>query len=459
MNISGYEFQGNMRPYAHQEHIIKFMLANKKAYIWADMGTGKTASSLWFLDILMNAGHIKKALIIAPLSTLRSVWADEVKKVCPHLKYEIVHGSRPERLESLKREAQVYITNTDCVRTYKDELIALRPDVVIVDEVTSFANASSKRSKCLQALTKSAKSVFGLSGNPTAGGILQSYGIAKAINPEKLPTTYFTRYRDMILSQVNMYEYIPRPGALKIVNRTLSPAIKFSLEECIDLPPIIFETRMVELPKPTMDLFKEILKHQIAEYKEGLITAQTAGVKAIRLIQILTGFTKTVEGEIIPTDINSKLMELIDLYHEAGNKLVIFAQSVHTVKIIKQFLLSKKIHTELIYGEVALSQRERIIKEFQTRLDGVLVAQVKTMSHGITLTKSHTIVFFGPVAGNETYRQAIRRIRRIGQTHKQTVVRLLSTKFEEQIFKKLDETEFTAKEMLDMYKGGMNEFL
>lgn len=459
MNISGYEFYGDMVPYMHQEGVIRFMLANKRGYVWADMGTGKTASSLWFLDILMNAGRIKKALIIAPLSTLRSVWADEVGKVCPHRKHVIVHGSRPDRLEALKSDSNIFITNTDCVRTYKNELIALRPDVIIIDEVTSFANASSQRSKAAQAVTKTAKSVFGLSGNPVAGGILQSFGIAKVIRPEGLPNAYFTRYRDMILSQVNMYEYIPRPGALKIVNKALSPAIKYTLEECIDLPPIIYETRNVELPKPTMDLFKEILKHQIAEYKEGLITAQTAGVKAIRLIQILTGFAKTEEGKIIPTDISPKLMELVNLYHEAGNKLVIFAQSVNTVKIIKEFLLSKKIHAELIYGQVPLSQRERIIKEFQTREDGVLVAQVKTMSHGITLTKSHTLVFFGPVAGNETYRQAIRRIRRIGQTHRQTIIRLLSTKFEEQIFGKLDSTEFTAKEMLDMYKGGVDEFL
>lgn len=454
-----YEFYGEMRPYAHQLQAIKFMLANKRGYLWLDMGTGKTATSLWFLDMLVTAGHIKKALVIAPLSTLRPVWADEVGKICPYRKHVIVHGNRPERIAALKSDASIFITNTDCVRTYRDELIALRPDVVIIDEVTSFANATSKRSKAVQALTKSVKSAFGLSGNPVAGGILQSFGIAKAIRPEGLPNKYFTRYRDLILSQVNMYEYVPRPGALKIVNETLSPAIKYSLEECIDLPPIVFETRLVELPKPTMSLFKEILKHQIAEYKDGLITAQTAGVKAIRLIQILTGFTKTEEGDIIPTDISPKLMELVNLYHEAGNKLVIFAQSVNTVKIIKAFLLSKKIHTELIYGDVALGKRDRIIKEFQSRDDGVLVAQVKTMSHGITLTKSHTLVFFGPVAGNETYRQAIRRIRRIGQTHRQTVVRLLSTKFEEQIFRKLDETEFTAKEMLDMYKGGVEEFI
>jgi hypothetical protein len=81
------------------------------------------------------------------------------------------------------------------------------------------------------------------------------------------------------------------------------------------------------------------------------------------------------------------------------------------------------------------------------------------MSHGITLTKSHTIVFFGPIAGNETYRQAIRRIRRIGQDHKQRIVKLISTRFEAGVFKKLDETEMTAQAVLSMYEGGMDNFV
>lgn len=454
-----YEYYGEMRPYSHQLTTIKFMLKTKRGYLFLDMGAGKTSTTLWFLDMLFTAGHISKALVIAPLSTLQAVWGDEIHKVCPYRKYAIVHGTRTDRIRALESGAKIFITNTDAVRTYEKEFMKAEFDVIIIDEVTGFANAQSKRSRAMQRLSASVKSVFGLSGNPVAGGLINSFGIAKAVNPDKLPTKYFTKYRDSILQQINMYEYIEKPGALAIVNSTLSPAVRFSLEECVDLPPIVFETRKVELPKPTIDLFKEMLQHQIAEYKEGIITAATAGVKAIRLIQILTGFTKTEEGEIIRTDIKPKLLELIDLYHESGNKLVVFAQSVETVKLITEFLREKKIHAELIYGDVSPKKRDYIINEFQHRDEGVLVAQVKTMSHGITLTKSHTLVFFGPIAGNETYRQAIRRIRRIGQVHRQTVIMLISTKFEEKVFQKLDATEYTSQAMLEMYDNGLSDFL
>ncbi len=60
---------------------------------------------------------------------------------------------------------------------------------------------------------------------------MNSFGIAKVVRPEGLPNKYMTRYRDMIMSQVDMYTYVPRPGALGIVNQTLSPAIKFTIEK------------------------------------------------------------------------------------------------------------------------------------------------------------------------------------------------------------------------------------
>jgi SNF2 family DNA or RNA helicase len=435
------------------------MLHNKRGYIFLDMGTGKTATSLWFTDMLITAGKIKKVLIVAPLSTLRSVWANEIQKICPYRKYAIVHGNKAQRIQALESKAHYFITNTDAVRTYADEFAKAQFDVLLVDEITDFANATSARSKKMQWLASRIPSVYGLSGNPLAKGLIASFGLAKIVRPDKLPNKYFTRYRDMILSQVNMYEYVPRPGALGIVNQTLQPAIKYSLEECVELPPIVFETRSVELPSTTIKLFKEMVQNQIAEYKDGLITAQTAGVKAIRLIQIVTGFTKTEEGEILKTDCGPKFSELIDLYHESGNKLVVFAQGVETVKQLKAFFIGKKIECDMIYGEINPNIRNTIIERFQSTDNSVLVAQVRTMSHGITLTKSHTIVFFGPIAGNETYRQAIRRIRRIGQTHRQRIVKLVSTRFEEEVFKKLDETEMTAQAVLAMYEGGMESFI
>lgn len=446
-----YEIYGPFTPYIHQVKTVEFMLKNKRSYLFLDMGLAKTASSLWYCDLLFHSNKIKRVLVITPLSTIYPVWVKEIQTICPYREYTIVHGPRAQRIEALNSGAKFFITNTDAVRNYEKEFIKLKPDIVIIDEVTTFANHSSARSKAMQRIAKTVRAIHGLSGSPVAGGLMNSYGIAKVVNPDRLPTPYMSRYRSMIMSQITMYEYVPRPGAEKIVHQTLSPAIKYSLDECVDLPPITFEQRVIELPKVTMDLFKEMLKHQIAEYEGGIITAATAGVKAIRLLQILTGSTKTEEGDVIRLDIKPKLMELLSIYHESGNKMVIFAQSVESLKIIQEFFIDKNIKINLIYGDVTLNRRKEIFEDFQTTKEGVLIAQYRTASHGITLTASNVLVFFGPVAGNEAYRQSIRRIRRIGQTKKQVIIQLISTKFEKRIFERLDNLELSAQTLLDLY--------
>lgn len=451
---SNYLFKTDRRPFVHQARTVRFMLANHRAYLWLDMGTGKTATTLWFFDLLFDYQKVKKVLVLAPLSTLDLTWNNEVLEVCPNRKSIILHHpNRDERLRMFKSDNEIFIINHDGVRNFYKELVELNPDIIVIDEITAFSNAQSERSKNLQKLCKNAKAVYGLSGDPVAGGLINSYGIAKVVNPDKLPNKYFTRYRDMISYPITMYEREYFPNALEIVNEALSPAIKISIEDCVDLPPITFQTRRVDVPKETYALFKEMLDEQIAMYKGGLITASTAGVCHIRLIQILNGFTKTSDGEILFTDMSPKLRELHDIYFESGRKLVVFAQSVPTVKILLKFFRDKGIKAELIYGEVSRSERKRIVDDFQSGGDGVLIAQVKTMSHGITLTASNTICFFGPVSGNEAFRQAIRRIRRIGQIKAQRIVKLVCSKFEEWTFEKLDKKQNVGQAMLELYEN------
>lgn len=451
---SNYQFKTERRPFNHQARTVRFMLANHRAYLWLDMGTGKTATTLWFLDLLFDYGKVKKVLVIAPLSTLELTWFSEVREVCPNREAVILHHpNRDERLRLFKSDNEIFIINHDGVRNFHKELTTLNPDIIVIDEITAFSNSQSARSKCLQKLCSNAKAVYGLSGDPVAGGLLNSYGIAKVVNPSRLPNKFFTRYRDMISYPITMYEREYFPHALQIVNDALSPAIKIAIEECVDLPPITFQTRRVDAPKEAMDLFKEMLNEQIAEYKGGLITAATAGVCHIRLIQILNGFTKTNDGELKLVDMSPKLRELHDIYFESGCKLVVFAQSVPTVKLLLKFFRDKGIKSELIYGDVSPSERKRIVDDFQSGGDGVLVAQVRTMSHGITLTASNTICFFGPVSGNEAFRQAIRRIRRIGQTKPQRIVKLVCSKFEEWTFQKLDDRQSIGQAMLELYEN------
>src|SRR5690606_23062495 len=113
------------------------------------------------------------------------------------------------------------------------------------DELTAFKNATSKRSKALRNITKKCKAVWGLTGSPTANSPIDAFGQAKLVNPENI-TPYFTRFRDAVMTQLDPYTYIPKNGWENIVKKALSPGIRYAIEDCIDLPPVIEQDRYAE---------------------------------------------------------------------------------------------------------------------------------------------------------------------------------------------------------------------
>lgn len=441
-----YQFLGR-QPYNHQREVIKFMLTNNKGYNFSAMGSGKTASSIWFADILLEAEKINKILIICPLSIMSAVWAEEIKEVVPNRSYSIVHGPRAKRIAALNKPAHFYITNHDCVRTYWQDLMEQDFDIVIIDEVDAFKNPSSKRSKALYKVVKNAKGIYGLTGTPMANSPEEAFGIGKAINPANLPTLYITRWRQMTMIQLAPYIWIPNEKAEEIVHSALQPAIRYSLEDCLDIPDITYEYREFEMEKRQAKLYKEMYNHQIAEYNNGLIVASTAAVKFTKLLQIAGGCVYNNDGNPIALPIKDKIQEVLHIQKESG-QVIVFVQFIEILKHLHMQIPD----SEVIYGAVNQKERTRILKRFKEGKFNILIAQPRVASHGLNLQFCSTIIFFGPILGNSYYRQAIARIRRSGQTKKQVIINFFSAQAEKQLYKTLETKDVSSNMLLKMYE-------
>jgi len=445
----GYGFY-NFKPFEHQLTTILFLLRNKRAYVFNGLGSGKTASAIWAYDILRYTNKVKRMLVIAPLSILETVWLEEVRNIAPHLRPTIMHGPKESRLQALKSNANIVITNHDCVRTYWEEIIQTNFDIIVIDELTAFKHNSS-RSRAMRRISKAVKSVWGMTGTPITTGAMDAYGLGLAVNPSKLPTPYMTKFRNMVMYQIDMYNYEHKEGWETVVHNALQPAIRFKTEECIDLPPITFETRIVNMPKETEEAYNNMVKEQLHELKTGTITAVNAGVKFSKLLQIAGGTAIDEEGNIHSLPCNSKLNELISVIQESGNKLIVFCQFVAQITLIERYLKDKKYNVSSISGKVPVSQRAKIFKDFQHADTEVLIAQVSTASHGVTLTSASYILYWTPVMGVEKYVQSIGRVRRAGQSENQHIIKLISCKIEKELYRKLDSGTLTNEDILDMY--------
>lgn len=430
----------NKKPFAHQRETVEFLLSNKRAYNLSDIGTGKTLSALWAADVLMRFGKIKKVLIIAPLSTLQVVWGYEIFTNMPHRYYYIAHGNRKERLDAITSEVDFVIINHDGVTICQDELIQARFDLIIIDELTAFKNASTDRSKAMRRVAIKCPAVWGMTGLLTPNSPTEAYGQAKVINPYNpyLPM-YFSQFRDMVVTQLTQGIFIPTIHADEVVHAVVQPAIRFTRDECLDLPPVLHQYLDLEMTAAQQKLYDQMRRELYAEYENGSITAVNAGVKLNKLLQISAGAVVDDDGAVCFCDAMDKIEMILQTFEELGRtKLIVVASYRAVVERVCRILQDKGIDCEYIHGGVSMRIRSEIIDSFQHRSLPILVVQPDAMAHGITLTASNTIVWQSMIASGETYTQMNGRITRAGQTKKQFVKHLVCSSAERRIVKILD---------------------
>lgn len=291
---------GGRSPFKAQLETAAFLTLKSRAFVLNDLGTGKTLATLWAYDYLKSQGRANKMLVASPLSTLERTWADEVFRNFPHLNVAVLHGSREKRLKLLASpDIDVYVVNHDGVKIIGDEVLAREDiDVLVIDELATFRNQGSDRYKAMAKLCTPGRRVWGLTGTPTPHGPTDAWAQCKLIAPENVPK-YFGAWRDQVMQQLGQFKWIPRAGSAEIVRRAMQPAIRFTRDECVDLPPCMYEERHVALTAEQNKAYQSMLKEFHAEYESGQVTAVNAGVKMNKLLQICCGAAYATDGEVV----------------------------------------------------------------------------------------------------------------------------------------------------------------
>lgn len=472
-----YEWSGMRQPFETQRSTVGFLTLHSRAFCLNGMGTGKTLSTLWAYDYLRRIGEVDKMLVVAPLSTLERTWADEVWQHFPHLETAVLHGSKSRRLKLLDSDADIYIINHHGLEILKDEL-ANRPDInhICIDEVAIYRNAATNMWKAANTVCngQSLRSVWGLTGTPIPNSPTDAFGQIKLINPSKAPK-YFNRFRDLLMRQINQFLWVPRHDAVDIVHGLMQPSIRYSLDECTDLPPQIVVERTAELSPEQKKAYKSMFNQLKAEHDGGEIVAVNEAVKAGKLLQICCGVAYGSNGQDIVLPMPSRLGIVDELIEESEGKVIVFvpftgalnavaehvatsliANDHHKKQLVEAKMKGERVINEttaVVDGSVSKSKRDQIFGDFQKqKYPRVLVAQPATMSHGLTLTAGTTIIWFAPTHSNETFEQANARVRRPGQTRSTVIACISGSALEDKCYTRLKNRQTTQGVLLDLFK-------
>jgi SNF2 family DNA or RNA helicase len=447
-----YNWTGKFAPMSHQRTTASFLTMNQKAFCFNEAGTGKTASAIWAADFLMKQGIIKRALVICPLSIMDSAWRADLFTFAMHRTVDVAHGTSAKRKKIIAGKPDFLIINYDGVEIVRDDIAAAGYDLIIVDEASHYKNAMSKRWKVLNSLVKPETWLWMMTGTPAAQGPEDAFGLAKLVNPAGVPK-FFNAWKDMVMYKVSAFRWKPKEHAERTVHRALQPAIRYTKEECLDLPDMLYVKRDVALTKQ-QDLYYNRLKNQmVMEVAGAQITAVNAAVMMGKLLQISAGASYTESGDTVQFDINNRYSVLKEVIAESTHKVLVFVPFKHVIQMLSDQLSKDGITNAVINGDVTAANRTEIFKQFQSQPDPrVLVIQPQAAAHGVTLTAANTVVWWAPTSSLETYAQANARVHRKGQANKCTVVQLQGSGVERRVYRLLDEKIDVHTKVVDLYK-------
>ncbi len=449
---SKYEWTGMYKPFAHQITTASFLTLHRRAFCFNEQGTGKTGSVIWAADYLMKIGAIKRVLVLCPLSIMQSAWENDLFRFAMHRTCAIAHSySKEKRMDAANSQAEFVICNFEGLDIIKDAVDQF--DLIVVDEANAYKNVATRRWKTLNSVIKPTMWIWMLTGTPASQSPTDAYGLAKIINPNGVPR-FFGAFRDQVMQKITQFKWVPKPTSENIVHEALQPAIRYTKEECLDLPDMTYTMRDVPLSSQQLKYYEKIRKDMMVVAAGEEITTVNAAANLNKLLQLSCGAVYSDSGDVIAFDAGDRMKALLEVIEEASHKVIIFAPFRHAIDIIADELKKQGISAETIHGGIPVNKRTSIFNSFQTEdKPQVLVIQPQAAAHGVTLHAANVVVWWGPITSIETYLQANARVHRAGQRNPCTVVHLQGSPVEKRIYKMLSEKVDIHNRLIDLYKN------
>lgn len=452
-----YNWPGKYKPFAHQRVTTEFLVTHRKCFNLSEMGVGKTASSLWAADYLMQTGQIKKCLILSPLSTLERVWKNDIFDVLMHRSAIVVYGSREKRLEALKADCQFFIMNHDGL-TISDVHAAITrdPDIglVIVDEASMFRNHQTKKYKALSKMIRPDMRLWLLTGTPCPNAPTDAWALARLVDHTKVPK-FFGAFRQQTMMEISRFKFVARNDAYNTAYAAMQPAVRFKKADCLDLPPVITLDRASQLTPDQLKAVKEMKNQMHAEIADGLpVTAVNAADKINKLRQILCGSIKDpVSGTYLHVDHGPRTDVLRECIEAASAKVLVVVPFKGAINSLAEEIGTTH-SVAILNGDISPKMRDKIVWDFKNTPDPhVLLCHPKVMSHGLNLTEADTLIFYAPIYSNDEFQQVTERFNRAGQTRKMTIVRIGAHPIEWEIYRMVDNKKTSQDNILSLYRS------
>ena len=452
--------------YPHQSAGVQFLYTAKQGLLCDDMGLGKTRQAATaIMKHSIEGSDPFPVLVICPNSTKHS-WKREFEEVWPGLEVTVVDGTVTKRRKQLKTPAHVYIMNLEAIRSHSRlapygnvalnrckecgaktdkikesschvhmrELNFMDFGAVILDEAHRIKNPSSQTARAIKYATGDAPIRIAMTGTPLANNPDDLWSILNWLAPDEWPSR--SKFQASMLDiSFDIYGNQHVTGLLTARKeeffKSFNPRMRRMSKDAVlkFLPPIVRETRYIEMPPKQAKAYNQMRDLMIAELdEEDALMVTSPMVRTMRMLQFASSYadleyyteinddgeeeTKVKVHLALPSNKVDAFMTDLDDYE--GRQVVVFAASKQLINLLASKLESADKKFGLITGDIGVDERQEYMDEFQKGNLQFMLCTVQAGGTGITLTAADTAVFLQRPWSMIDSKQAEARVHRIG---------------------------------------------
>ena len=417
-----------------------------------EMGTGKTKTLLDTAAYMYDQGWITGLLIFANKGSYQNWVTEGIPEHLPdHIEYDVamwrsvMNKKQRKEVETVMRAGEmclkIFVMNIEALSHKRSTEVALNFAKVhqcftVIDESTTIKNPKSNRTKAAWKIGSYSAVRRIMTGSVVDNKPLDAFAQFQFLNNGSLGFTSFTAFRAHFADLITM-DLPDRKRPFKAVTgykniddlhiRLAKHSFIIKKEECLDLPPKMYEKFYVELSPAQEKLYKELKDDMKTEIEGQMASVKVILTKLLRLHQLVCGHLKDDEGKIHSVTHN-RLSALDSILDEVSGQVLIWANYRADIMAISNHL--KKIHGEdsviTYFGDTTEEERDRAKSVLKRGNDteGVrfFVGNPQTGGYGLTLTGANTVVYYSNSFDAEKRSQSEDRAHRIGQTDKVTYI-------------------------------------
>jgi SWI/SNF-related matrix-associated actin-dependent regulator of chromatin subfamily A-like protein 1 len=384
---------------------VSYLLERRRAFLADEQGLGKTIEALAAIE----AAGAYPAVVVCPAS-LKLNWQRELARWLAQRTVRALSGNGGGRSGAVGHDepADVTIVNYDIVAARLDELCALGPAALVLDESHYCKNAAAKRTQAVQRLASVVAHdglILALTGTPVTNRpaeLISQLRILGRLGEFGSGARFGERFRGPD-AHLRLHWHLRARCFVRRLKADVLPQLPAKTRAIV---PVELDN-MAEYRLAERDLVAW-LRSQPLDLRE-LDAKVAAALRAERLVRLNALKLLAARGKL-----HGALAWIHD-FCSSGERLVVFAAH----REVQRAVLARFPTALHILGEDSATARDGALQAFQapeaTVGNQLIVCSIDVAGHGLTLTRASNVVFLELAWTPAKHDQAEDRCHRIGQ--------------------------------------------